>query len=135
MSLTRDQILDAKDRTLEPVDVPEWGGTLYLQQMSAAQAATFRAAMLQAVDSQTASIVDAELLTRMERRVVAWCATDADGKRLFTDEDADTLLGDKSPAVITRLSEKALELSALTEEPDTRKKKSAKTPSKSSGTG
>ena len=111
MSL-RDSILGATDRKLKPVDVPEWGATVYLRELSAAQVAAFKAKSIAAVDLKTNEIKDAATLTELEVSVCLWGICDEDGRRVFTDNDVK-LLGEKSPIVISRLADEIIKMSGV----------------------
>lgn len=81
--LTRDAILAAADRPLHQLDVPEWGGCVYIREPSAQDL----------IDMAGGNGVKL-LLTRT--------VCDETGKRLFTDKDADALM-DKGFAGIQRV--------------------------------
>lgn len=79
MSLTRETILNAKPKT-KPIEVPEWGGTVYIRKLSIA-----------AIQS----------LKEVGERVggVQWlivCLCDEHGNNLFTEADAEQLESDTS---------------------------------------
>lgn len=116
-TLDKAAILAAKDREIAAVDVPEWGGEVYVQAMSAAQVATFKALSLAAVDMSTGSaeefrVKDFSVIAALECKVVAWCLCDENGKRLFTDAEVEAL-GEKSPTVIERIADRAVEISGI----------------------
>ena len=81
--LTRDQILNAKDRTTEEVDVPEWGGKVCVSVMSG-----------HARDKWESSLLDDK------------------GNLLFTEKDI-AALGKKSAAALTRVVAVARRLNRL----------------------
>lgn len=111
MSL-RDSILGATDRKLVSADVPEWGATVYLRELSAQQVATFKAKSIAAVDLKTNEIKDAAALTELEITVCLWGICDEAGRRVFTDNDIK-LLGEKSPLVISRLASEVVKMSGV----------------------
>lgn len=83
MSVTRDSILSAQTIKTEAVDVPEFGGTVYLRSMNTAE----RIAFFDTIDSET------DTPTRMGCKLIARCLTDASGARLLSDDDAPALEG------------------------------------------
>lgn len=121
MSNLRARILAAQDRKLEPVEVPEWGVTVYLRELSAAQVSQYRAVAVAAVDLEKDEIKDAGALMSIGSLVVAWAACDEQGERLFTDADA-AALGEKSAAAIDRLATHVLRISGLGRSPAVAKK-------------
>lgn len=102
MALNKEMILKAEDRKTKEVDVPEWGGTVFVRMMSGNERDSFDQ---QVEGKYSASGVRAKLLVR--------CLVDETGNRLFTDDEFDSL-GEKSAKVISRLSDEALELNRVT---------------------
>ena len=100
--LTKDQILSADDLRHVDVDVPEWGGTIRLQTITARDRQKFHA-------GGTKGAMD----DFMERFIVA-CATDENGKLLFTSEDVKAL-GSKSAMALNRVFEAAVELNGMSQ--------------------
>lgn len=105
--LTKDQILGADDRGTKEVDVPEWGGSVLISAMSAAERDAFEASMLDKNQQ-------AKKLQNFRARFVARCIVDGDGNRLFSDKDI-VELGKKSAAPISRLFDECRELNGMTE--------------------
>lgn len=104
MTLTREQILSAKDRESELVEVPEWGGSVYVTVMSG-----------HARDAWEAALVDAKgqpVLEDMSAKLVAACLTDQKGKALFTTADV-AALAEKSSAALHRVVSVARRLNRL----------------------
>lgn len=97
MSLSRDAILAAAKPRIEKVPVPEWGGELFVREMTALDRDRF--------DSQLAENMDL-------RRAKAFllCACDENGKALFSDHDIQAVMAmpsgpiDRCCDVIWRLS-------------------------------
>jgi len=101
--LTRDAILGAKDLKRIQVQVPEWGGEVYISEISAKER-----------DAYEGSINDGKRinLLNVRARLVVKCLTDDAGKRLFTDADAEQL-GDKNGKVLDRLWELARQINGI----------------------
>jgi len=87
--LTRDSILAANDAALVAVEVPEWGGTVYVPVLSIEGVSSLQNGTKSAGDHTLAA-------------TVARITVDSEGKRYFTDEDTPALA--KKPArVILRI--------------------------------
>lgn len=122
-TLTAEQILSANDVKLELVEVPEWGGAVYVRQMSARAREEFDALLLGDGDGE-------ELDTKNVRaRVIALAACDETGKPLFTLNQAEAL-AEKSNDAIDRVYDKAAALNKLRKKDnEVEKKESAIHPS------
>jgi hypothetical protein len=106
--LTKDQILSTNDLTKELVEVPEWGGAVYVRTMTGAER-----------DSFEAQILGDDYKERNYRNVRATLCSltivDEDGKRLFSDAEV-TKLGAKSAAAIDRIFNVAQRLNGLSKD-------------------
>jgi hypothetical protein len=103
--LNREAILGANDLKKELVKVPEWGGEVYISMMTGAS----RDAWEQSLMTSKGSSLD-----NIRARLVAFTAVGDDGKRLFTNEDAE-LLGQKSATALERCVKIAQKVNRLTE--------------------
>ena len=103
--LGRDTILDADDRKLEQVPVPEWGGDVTIRMMSANERDQWETEMFNPDGSVKTDTAAALLAVRV--------ITDEDGKRLFADDDIE-VLGAKSTAALNRIFVAAKRLNKLT---------------------
>lgn len=104
MVLTKDQILGAVDFNFVEIEVPEWGGTVRIRGLSAAERDQFEARLGVSND-----------LTNMRARLVVSCLVDDDGNRIFKDSEAREL-GNKNAAVMTRLFDEVRNLSGMSDE-------------------
>lgn len=111
MALTRDDILGADDLPRIEVDVPEWGGPVWVRTMTATEKDAFEDSILEkrgkgknATYEMTLQNIRAKLLVRT--------LCDADGERLFTNKDLNALAG-KNGGVMTRLFAEAQTLNGL----------------------
>ena len=104
--LTRDQILEAEDLTLKRVEVPEWGGDVFVRTLSAGQLEDLQARIK---DNEGGELTDTELVAY----VVAETCCNGKGALYFTREDTDALMG-KSPKLLTRVGDEAMNLNLLT---------------------
>lgn len=99
--LTREQILSLNDLPTKSVEVPEWGTSVYVRPMSGADRRKFFALL------PTDEVTNAHM--------VAWCACDENGVRLFTDEDVTALLA-KHGRALDRIASAALDFNTLSPE-------------------
>lgn len=102
--LSRESILAAKDFDYKDVEVPEWGGTVRLRGLSAAERDNFEATLAQTQD-----------LSNLRSRLVVLALIDEEGNRLFKDSEAKAL-GEKNALVVMRLFELVRELSGMSDE-------------------
>jgi hypothetical protein len=101
--LSREAILSAQDVQREYVDMPEWGGGVYVQTLSAR--AGLELGKKGEVDEQEKLVVDTGLF--LTKAVV-----DEAGNRIFTEDDISALMEKSKPAV-DRLTAAALRLNNL----------------------
>ena len=105
-----DKIKQARDAEAEQYDIPEWDVTVEIRSMSARQ----RANMNNVIEDEG---------TASERQELMWgyllcsCVFDpTSGDPVFTEDDMEWLLTDKSFAVIDKLTAKCLEVSSVNRE-------------------
>jgi len=104
MGLTRDQILQAKNPKPIKVEVPEWGGDVYIRSMSSKQRDDYEADAAKGIDRKN-----------FRARMVAMTACDEEGNLLFTEEDIEAL-AEKDCKPMSRLLSIALDLNSFNEE-------------------
>ena len=104
MALTKKDILKADDIQKEMVNVPEWGGDIYLRTMSGLERDAFEQSIVK--DKVTN-------LRNIRARFCALVICDEDGKRLFTDADV-VELGRKSSLVLSRIFDVGQSLNGFT---------------------
>lgn len=109
MTLSRDDILKTNDLTMKEVDVPEWGGSIFLRTMSGAERDAFEQSCFEGRGKDRRFNYQ-----NVRARFLAYCIADENGNRLFTDADI-TELGKKSSLVLSRLFEIAQEMNGFTE--------------------
>jgi hypothetical protein len=105
--LNKDEILAVNDLDTEDVSVPEWGGIVRLRVMTGTDLDGWEVASFNAQKKGGDLHVRAGLVAR--------CAVDKQGKRLFTNKEA-VELGKKSGKALNRLYEKALKMNGISEE-------------------
>jgi len=104
MILSRDAILAAIDRERIEVEVPEWGGSVFIDSISALEFADV--AKLISDERPDLEVMGA---------LLAKCLVNADGERLFDDEGVADLL-DKNAHIVIRLGNLALEHNRVTDD-------------------
>lgn len=105
--LTREQIFEAKDIKSELVTVPEWGGDVYVTELSGSARDQFEGSLVGKNGGTN--------LTNVRAKLVAASVTDKDGNLLFTDKDV-ARLGKKSGKALDRIYEAAQRLSKITDD-------------------
>lgn len=78
--LTADDILGKDDRDYVEVECPEWGGTVRVRSLTGAEAVVF-ANSLKSEKGRAQAMI----------RIIAMCACDENGKRIFTPEQVEML--------------------------------------------
>ncbi len=113
MLLDRGAILGAQDLKTEDVAVPEWGGTVRVRCLTAAERDAYEASFLSFKDGKVAQNPDA--MAKVRARMVSLTVVGEAGERLFTDADVAALAG-KSAAAVNRVFEVAQRLNKVTDE-------------------
>jgi len=122
--LTREQILAANDLPIERVSVPEWGGSVCIRTLTAAQREEW--------EKQAG---DAKGKWQIRATLVAAAVCDEAGKPLFTANDVAALAAKSAPPII-RIFEAANKQSGISEEDVAElEKNSEANPSDSSASG
>ncbi len=102
--LTREQILNAVDCELTKVEVPEWGGEIYIKSLSGAESEQLKEA------TENSDLTDAEKMAV----TLAISIVDENGHPLFTRDDM-VELSKKSFRVLVRLIDKFNEVNGFTQ--------------------
>lgn len=107
---TRDSILGASDRIAGYLDIPEWGGRVYIAVLSVAQRAKF----LEALSSLGGDDKVAQALKYFASQVelISNGVVGADSVPLFTDQDIEKL-ATKSPAIVGRVYDEIVRLNGF----------------------
>ena len=111
--LKRREILTNKDFKVEPVDVPEWGGRVYVRSMTGEDRDAFEDKVLEVRDPKTGI---PKSLKGLKTLLVTLTVCDKDGKRLFAAEGDVNKLAQKSADAIERIFKVAEKLSGVTDE-------------------
>lgn len=105
-----DKIKEARDAESEQYEIPEWGVTVEIRSMSARQ----RANMNNVIEEDGTAAEKQEL---MWGYLLCACVFDpTSGDPVFTENDMEWVLTDKSFAVVDRLTAKCLEVSSVNRE-------------------
>lgn len=107
--LSKQDILQAKDLVIERVDVPEWGGTVCVRSISAAERGLIEEEAARYKETKGKGSSFARTFT-VKMASMAIC--DEQGERLF-DEKEIVLLQNKNAAVVSRVAEVAQRLSGF----------------------
>lgn len=107
MTLTRQQILDADDRQMEVVQVPEWGGSVNVIGLSATERDDFESSLL-VRNGKKRDVSTHNIRAKLAVR----CIVDENRMPVFSIEDIQRL-GMKSASALTRVFEAAQRLSGL----------------------
>ena len=105
-----DKIKQARDTESEQYEIPEWDVTVEVRSMSARQ----RASMNNVLEEDGSAAEKQEL---MWGYLLCACVFDPEsGDPVFTENDMEWVLTDKSFAVVDRLTAKCLEVSSVNRE-------------------
>lgn len=105
--LNKAQIFDADDMQTVDVDVPEWGGTVRIKVLSGFERDKYESSLAKMVKGQM--VPD---MVNARARLVALCAIDESGGRLFSDTEV-VRLGSKSSKALDTLFDAASKLSGI----------------------
>jgi hypothetical protein len=109
MILSREAILAASDLKTETVAVPEWGGDVLVGVMTGEARDAWEQSLVVREGSRTKANMQ-----NVRARLVAATVVDEEGKRLFSDADAEAL-GAKSAAALDRVCKVAQRLNGMTD--------------------
>lgn len=110
MLLTRQQIKEKDDLALEKVDVPEWGGHVFIRRLTSLEAG---ALMVAAGKMQEAK--DEAEQGKFHILIAAKTICDESGVAMFDDDEGRQILSGKSQAAIGRLARASMKLNPLTD--------------------
>lgn len=109
MFLNKDQILSSEDLPFEEMEMPEWGGKVNVRGLTGKERDAFEESIADKSGEEGAPKVN---LNNFRAKLVVLTVVDENGKRVFSDTDADAL-GKKSARAINRVFEKARKLSGI----------------------
>lgn len=108
--LSGEEILTVDDRKLERVDVPEWGGHVWVRGLSGTERDTFERSVIQGKGRNREVNLE-----NFRSKLIVLAAVSKDGVQLFSRSQV-SLLGTKSAAALQRVFAKAQDLSGLGDE-------------------
>lgn len=109
--LTKEQILQVQDLEYRDEEVPEWGGSVRLWQLTVADRDAFEESISKLKPSGQAEIIR----ENFRAKLVARCLGDEEGNRLFSDKEI-MQLGKKSAKVVDRLFVICQQINGMSEE-------------------
>lgn len=109
--LNKQDILQARDVKIEQVEVPEWGGTVFVRSLSAAERGLIEEAAAKFKESKGKDSFARTFTVKFASLTIC----DEDGNRLFDDKDI-AALQQKNAAAVARVAEAAQKLSGFTKE-------------------
>lgn len=109
-AITADQALSSEDLKKERVEVPEWGGYMFIQTMMGTDRDLYEESCVVERDGKFK-----QTFHNMRSKLVARCAVDDNGKRIFSEKQVAEL-GKKSAKVLDRLFAKAQELNGISDD-------------------
>lgn len=109
LMLTRQQILRQTKMKIVEVPIPEWGGSVYVLEMTGKERDNFEVAQLRGRGGSAQ-----QNMTNARAKLVAAVTVDKEGRRIFQDSDVRAL-GETSSKALTRIFRVATDLSGLTE--------------------
>lgn len=107
--LGREDILGAPDLANQLVDVPEWGGSVYVRTIRGSERDQYE----QSLTERKGKTVEVNM-RNARAKLVALAAVDSEGKRIFSNSDI-ALLGEKSAVALDRVYGVASKLAGLSE--------------------
>ncbi len=110
MVLSRDQILAADDIRVESLQIPEWGGDIYIRVISGRERDAFDAAQIDPTTGKSAPRTE-----DFRARYAVLVACDENGFPIFTSEDVSKLTH-RSASALDRILEAGLRLNGQTDE-------------------
>jgi len=99
--LSKASILAVKDFTYKDIEIPEWGGSVRVRGLSAAERDKFE--MEAGVNND---------LVNMRARFITTCIIDENGESLFSQKEA-TKIGEKNASVVNRIFDVVRDLSGM----------------------
>lgn len=112
--LTRAEIFATQDIRREIVDVPEWGGSVHVKSLTAAQRDALEASCM-IPDPATGNKRQKFSTLQFRAKLVQRTACDETGALIFNEFDVPSL-GDKAAAAVNRIAEVAMRLSKISDD-------------------
>jgi hypothetical protein len=114
--LTADQILAADDLPREQVEVPEWGGTVWVRTLTGRERDAWEETFVKVQRNAKGRVLSVkENLTNIRARLSALVICDSAGTRLFTDAQVNELAA-KSGAALDRVFDTAQRINKMSDQ-------------------
>jgi hypothetical protein len=104
--LSLEDIKSVDDSGRELLEIPEWGGEVYVRGLTGAQRASFEDA-----------VINKKSMKDIRRKIVLECVVDDEGKPLFTAKDGSWITS-KSATAIEKIFVKVMDISGLGDDAD-----------------
>ena len=108
--LDRKAILAKKDIKIEPVKVPEWGGSVFVKSLNGEERDDFENSMWEGRGEDRK-----ENMNNLRARFIVLVVCDEEGNRIFSDADAPAV-GKKNAAILNKIFTVGQRLSGMTKE-------------------
>ena len=108
--LGKSDIFKASDIDKELVEVPEWGGSVYVKGMTGTERDAYEASILEQRGNKREVNME-----NFRAKLIAFSVCDEKGKLLFSQKDV-VYIGKKSAAALQRIYDVAQRLSAISKE-------------------
>jgi hypothetical protein len=103
--LTKEQILNASDSKIEAIDIPEWGGQVFIRTISGTERDNFEQSIVKGKGTD---------LTNLRAKFCVLVICDESGNRIFNDNHV-SVLGKKSAAALDRIFDAGRKLNGMTD--------------------
>jgi len=105
--LSREHILETGDIEVVELEIPEWGGSVLVRELTTAEVEHFSLRT-----STSRGDLDISRMSGLRAEVVSWALVDESGQQIMHKKDAEALQK-KSHRVIDRIFNKVIDLSGL----------------------
>ena len=105
MGLNRDEILGKSRGRVEEIKVPEWGGTVFVKEITASERDAFEASSIDKKGSAK--------MVNIRARLAVLTLSDSTGVRMFADSDV-AALGELPASAMDRIFEASMRINRLT---------------------
>ena len=112
-ALTFQQIKDADDRPLEPFEVLEWGGLIYLKPLSGEQMVEVARLVDESQKKPGGESSDEQL--KFTLKLCGECIVDETERKVFTGKEIEVLY-EKNFGVVQRIGRKILDMHGMTDQ-------------------
>lgn len=111
--LSINDIINATDTVIERVNIPEWGGYVNIQSMTAEGRDAYEDSIFKRVEDESGNIDFQRDFSNARAKLISACVIDSKGDRMFKTQEHVKLLGQKNSKVVTRLFEECQRINAI----------------------